>query len=617
MLYPKRTEYLEALRRDTGCLLIPELSGARISPGLMGLPKYYSGAFAIVVPLRSEKKNKAVRMYTMHIEDVEQSYRVIRDYLQGVRRSYFVDFTYYAEGILIQQQRYPVLVMDWLTGQTLKPFIKDNLHDEHRLLRLAYSWREMALSLRSSAIAHGDLQEANIFIEQAGFEFSLRLLDYDSLVIPALVGKKENILGVPAYQHPSREKSNIKSLDVDIFSAFVIDFFIRVLSQYPGLWYTWNIDDLDSALLLEAEDYNVPHRSEKIRHLMTLSTEIRNATEQLCFLCEQTHFSSLPSLSELWSPNATPTTSAIAVTSVQPPRSVQIQDTERPWYAKLQTPPAATNTPQIAKAESQEQKQIEPNAGEQRVFRVGGADFAMRWIPAGRFFMGAGADDRAASNSEKPQHEVSITRGFWIAETPVTQGQYQTIMSNNPSYFKDAGLDAPVECVSWFDAAAFANKLSALEGLSACFAGSGEKMGGVGSGGSNYVRCKGWRLLTEAEWEYACRAGTVTPRYGELEQIARYDENSGNTTRRVGRKQANAWGLYDTLGNVWEWCYDLCGPYPRQATDPIGADTGTDRVLRGGSWVNSAYFVRAACRYRTAPTRRSSDIGFRVVRRAL
>jgi hypothetical protein len=293
MLYPKRTDYLEALRRDTGCVLIPELSGARISPGLMGLPKYYSGAFAIVVPLLSEGKTKAVRMYTMHVDDVEQSYRVIRDYLQQSCLPYFVNFAYYAEGIIIRQQRYPVLVMDWLTGKTLKPFIKDNLHDKHCLLRLAYSWREMALSLRSSAIAHGDLQEANIFIEQTGFGFSLRLLDYDSLVIPALMGKKENILGVPVYQHPSRKKSNIKSLDVDIFSAFVIDFFIRVLSQYPDLWSKWNIDDLDSALLLEAEDYNVPHRSEKIRHLMTLSTEIRNATEQLCFLCEQTHFSSL------------------------------------------------------------------------------------------------------------------------------------------------------------------------------------------------------------------------------------------------------------------------------------------------------------------------------------
>jgi formylglycine-generating enzyme required for sulfatase activity len=127
-------------------------------------------------------------------------------------------------------------------------------------------------------------------------------------------------------------------------------------------------------------------------------------------------------------------------------------------------------------------------------------------------------------------------------------------------------LDAPVERVSWYDAAAFANKLSALEGLSACFVRSGEQMEGVGNKGSDYVGCKGWRLPTEAEWEYACRAGTMTSRYWELDKIAWYDENSNRyTTHLVGQKQANAWGLHDTLGNVWEWCYDWYGDYSAQA----------------------------------------------------
>ncbi|MCK6513392.1 formylglycine-generating enzyme family protein, partial [Myxococcota bacterium] len=148
-----------------------------------------------------------------------------------------------------------------------------------------------------------------------------------------------------------------------------------------------------------------------------------------------------------------------------------------------------------------------------------------------------------------------------------------------------------------------------------CFVGSGEKMEGVGNKGSDYVGCKGWRLPTEAEWEYACRAGATTPRYGELDEIAWHGKNSGSTTHVVGQKQANAWGLHDTLGNVWEWCYDWFGGYSAQAaTDLVGAATGANRVRRGGSWNYNAYFVRAAQRGSNTPTYRNNLIGFRVVR---
>ncbi|MCK6512011.1 formylglycine-generating enzyme family protein [Myxococcota bacterium] len=241
------------------------------------------------------------------------------------------------------------------------------------------------------------------------------------------------------------------------------------------------------------------------------------------------------------------------------------------------------------------------------------AGMRMRWIPAGTFWMGAGADDSEANDTEKPQHEVTITRGFWMGETPVTQGQYHTITGHNPSHFKRAGFSAPVESVGWYDAAAFANKLSALEGLPACFVETGEEMEGVGNKGSDYVGCKGWRLPTEAEWEYACRAGATTPRYGELDQIAWYGENSDFTTHAVGQMQANAWGLHDTLGNVWEWCYDWYDDYRAQAaTNPVGAATSTDRMLRGGS-----PSLRAVSRGCSPPTDREDYIGFRVVRSGL
>ncbi|MCK6511593.1 SUMF1/EgtB/PvdO family nonheme iron enzyme [Myxococcota bacterium] len=286
-------------------------------------------------------------------------------------------------------------------------------------------------------------------------------------------------------------------------------------------------------------------------------------------------------------------------------------------------PPSQPNVPEP----STRQRQVAPNptplyaidydrsAGERRVFRLGGADFAMRWIPAGRFLMGAGVDDNKAFSDEHPQHEVTVTQGFWMGETPVTQEQYQTIMGKNPSYFQRVGVGAPVESVSWYDAAAFANHLSELEGLSACFVGTGEKMEGVGNKGSDYLGCKGWRLPTEAEWEHACRAGTTSPRYGDVDPIAWYRKNSGDHTCLVRQKQANAWGLYDMLGNVWEWCYDWYGGYPAQAaTDPTGTAIGASCVSRGGSWDSDAHSVRAATRYIGTPTNRNYALGFRVVR---
>ena len=253
-------------------------------------------------------------------------------------------------------------------------------------------------------------------------------------------------------------------------------------------------------------------------------------------------------------------------------------------------------------------------AGERKVWRFGGVDFAMRWIPAGRFLMGAGEDEKAF-NWENTQREVTITRGYWMGETPVTQGEYEAITGESPSRFKDVGLDAPVECVSWHDAAAFANRLSELEGVSACFVGDGIERKGVGDGRSDYLGCKGWRLSTEAEWECAARAGTRGACYGALDDVAWYEENSGGQTHPVGQKQANAWGLHDMLGNVWEWCYDTYQDHSSQVTvDPVQTMTSLSSIERGGSFRFGASYARVVSRDGSAPTLRDNDLGFRVVR---
>jgi formylglycine-generating enzyme required for sulfatase activity len=263
----------------------------------------------------------------------------------------------------------------------------------------------------------------------------------------------------------------------------------------------------------------------------------------------------------------------------------------------------------------------------------------VRWIPAGTFLMGEeGYNPRGFFNG--PQREVTITRGFWMGETPVTQGQYQAIMARNPSHFGAAGMDLPVERVTWYNTAKFANRLSALEGASACFAETSADVMGVGNGTSDYIGCKGWRLPTEAEWEYAARAGTTTLCYGELDKIAWYKGNSGMTMHPVGQKEANAWGLYDTLGNVWEWCYDgFCGyGGSRTVVDPV-VDVESMRpddsaflggaveeeiasrwntcVQRGGECRSPASFISVTQRSSNLQQHASDNVGFRVVRSIL
>ena len=210
----------------------------------------------------------------------------------------------------------------------------------------------------------------------------------------------------------------------------------------------------------------------------------------------------------------------------------------------------------------------------------------LKLIPAGTFTMGEGDD----------AHQVTLTQSFRIGVHEVTQEQYERVMSSNPSHFK--GPQNPVEQVSWNDAVKFCEKLSALPE---------EKAAG-----------RVYRLPTEAEWEYACRAGTTTKySFGDIEgalgDYAWYRANSGGKTHRVGAKRRNPWGLYDMHGNVWEWCRDLDGDYPSGAvTDPTGAESGSTRVCRGGSWLDTAGNCRTANRSGYSPSAQNPVTGFRV-----
>ena len=229
------------------------------------------------------------------------------------------------------------------------------------------------------------------------------------------------------------------------------------------------------------------------------------------------------------------------------------------------------------------------------------------YIPAGTFTMGSPTTDTESDFTERPQHQVTISKPFLMLRTEVTQAQWISINGNNPSRFPE-DMNRPVEQVSWLDAVNFCNTLSKQAGLPPAYAVNGDDVRQI----KNSI---GYRLPTEAEWEYACRAGTTAPRYGSLEYIAWHDGNSYGETQPVGQKYPNAWNLYDMLGNVFEWVEDWYGEYSiSKQTDPQGPKSGSHRVRRGGGWYDHESFSRAGYRNGNDPRNRSHYIGFRICR---
>jgi formylglycine-generating enzyme required for sulfatase activity len=246
----------------------------------------------------------------------------------------------------------------------------------------------------------------------------------------------------------------------------------------------------------------------------------------------------------------------------------------------------------------------------------------MKLVPifAGTFHMGCTPGQTGCGADEEPAHSVTLTHDFWMSVTEVTQKQWQGLMGNNPSYFESCGMDCPVERVNWYDTLAFANALSVAEGLQECFTLADHSVQVNTRSGSVYD-CEGYRLPTEAEWEYAARAGTDLLYSGsdDVDSVAWYDGNSGKTTHPVAKKGANDWDLYDMSGHVMEWVWDWYGSNFYSAspvTDPQGPNTGDNRVFRGGSWFIFASFSRVADRYYFDPVDRANVllIGFRLAR---
>ena len=276
----------------------------------------------------------------------------------------------------------------------------------------------------------------------------------------------------------------------------------------------------------------------------------------------------------------------------------------------------------------------------------------MIWIEPGTFMMGSPGGEPGRYSPNETQHSVTLSKGFYMGKYPVTQGQWIAVMGTNPSYFRVPAasetntVNRPVEQVNWYNTLVFCNRLSIMEGLTPAYNIDGStnpsdwgaiptSTNAIWNAATIVTDSTGYRLPTEAQWEYACRAGTTTGfnwgtnyiNYTQANYNASYTDACNATvgtslerTTTVGNYEPNAWRLYDMHGNVWEWCWDWYdanygGVAGTAATDPTGAAGGTYRVVRGVSWHDFGRYARSAFRcYNYSPYEQSDILGFRLLR---
>ncbi len=250
--------------------------------------------------------------------------------------------------------------------------------------------------------------------------------------------------------------------------------------------------------------------------------------------------------------------------------------------------PKKTTTPKtttVSKPKPTTKKPTTTVSKPQPKFVARAPEFEMVKIPSGSFMMGS------ENGNQKPVHRVNISNSFYMGKYEVTQAQWKAVMGNNPSSTSNCGGNCPVNQVSWDDVQGFIRKLNNLQ--------------------TKYK----YRLPTEAEWEYACRAGTTGDYAGDLDSMAWYFINADGQTHPVGQKSPNDFGLYDMHGNVAEWCEDWYGKYSSETvTDPTGAAEGSYRVYRGGGWYANGGFLHSANRNYIDSSHLSGDLGFRLIR---
>lgn len=249
-----KQDIITAIKNLDVFLKVPALSGAKAKINSNGSPFAYTGGFNMVFYLTQNTKNWAFRVWHVSMGENKKRYKAISDYLQNSNLPYFAEFFYDEKGILVNGVLLDTIRMEWLEGELLKDYIEKNLQAKDQLLKLAESFLTMTQELKKNNISHGDLQEGNILIDKNGI---IKLVDYDSVCIPAIEGQKELVTGLKGYQHPSRFKNAEASIKADYFSDLIIYLSILALSEKPELWDKYQVKDTQYMLFTEVDFENL------------------------------------------------------------------------------------------------------------------------------------------------------------------------------------------------------------------------------------------------------------------------------------------------------------------------------------------------------------------------
>ena len=299
MHWPKRAEYAGAVGGYPHISIKdPKLKGGRPKFGKDGFLVSFAGGFSIVFPLDMTSQTYALRCWTQEVDKAEFRYKEISTYLKQVSLPYFVDFEYVSNGILINGTKYPITRMEWAEGETLRNFVEQNLQDSQLLKMVVSEFQKMVACLHNHQIAHGDLQDGNILLKRNGTDINIKLIDYDSLFVPALKGQPDQIVGLKEYQHPKRMLGGGSANDkVDYFSELVIYLSFLSLVEKPDLWTQFgNENRVNSGLLFSKEDFENPNQSGIFQELENLSTDVQQLTTTLKDFCAKTSIDELEPL---------------------------------------------------------------------------------------------------------------------------------------------------------------------------------------------------------------------------------------------------------------------------------------------------------------------------------
>ncbi|MBI5760740.1 MAG: SUMF1/EgtB/PvdO family nonheme iron enzyme [Planctomycetales bacterium] len=672
--WPHSTDYIEAVQAPAVNFADPDLRAAEVVTNAMGLPQPCSGNFADVYQFRTSdgRRSWAVKCFTRPVSKLSERYREISQHLEQAKLPFSVEFKYLEQGVRIRGQWYPVVKMDWVEGQTLAQWVRQNVGKPRRIETLLGIWLKIEPRLRQAQAAHGDLQHGNVMLVPGTTENSLalKLIDYDGMWVPSLGGQSSGEVGHPSYQHPQRARKNLYTSDVDRFPHFVIAFALRCLAR-PDAERLWTTYDSGENLLFTRDDFVTPAKSELLHelwdtgdrelqawvgHLVIASQAPVESTPLLPEIMVNGEMSPLPASREtivrqLMGLMQTSVTVTVPVSSITGNAAVSSSPSE----ATPAAPPElrfwngigyhSANLWQILKSAAP--AELKFTSRQSLVLAVTAvACFALGWfsrsmlshqsegplgvttpgenggdvlpaemdglprefvntvgmrfalIPAGEFQMGSPGSDPKTMSDETPRHRVKISRSFYLGRYEVTQEQYDAITKDR-SVSTNLQPNHPVVNISWDEGAMFCRQLSDLEK-------------------------KDYRLQTEAEWEYACRAGSNSPWYfgdepNQIAEYAWYRNNSNRGPHAVGLLKPNAFALYDMYGNVSEWCHDWYdGTHYQQSSpiDPSGPASpspGRSKIRRGGSWDDLAFDCRNAFRQASSLDSQSPRTGIRVL----